>query len=303
MSVKKQIEEFITNLQNTGKHSLFRYLYSKNSNEFDPLKDTVYYSGPYWDNSEAIAAIDTILTGKWLSTGENVHKFECAFSKKFDTKYSLMVNSGSSANLVMIAALKKYLKWKDGDEIIISVVGFPTTLNPIIQNNLTPVFVDINLEDLNWNIDEIEKKITTKTKAIFVSPVLGNPGDFGKIIELCKIHNIELILDDCDSLGTTWGGLYLSSYAVASTTSFYPSHHLTAGAGGMVSSDNEELIKIARSFATWGKKCFCSGSAALLPCGQCGNRFDTWLAYVCSSCWSTVLLDSPWSSCFSCFHI
>jgi CDP-6-deoxy-D-xylo-4-hexulose-3-dehydrase len=140
-----------------------KYLYNK---KFVPGKDQVLYSGPYWDNSEILSAINALLNGKWVVAGENVHKFESQFSKKFDVKYSHMVNSGSSANLVLIAGLKKHFNWNDGDEIIVSPVGFPTTISTIVQNNLKPIFIDIEYDTLNFDINKIEEKITDKTKAI-----------------------------------------------------------------------------------------------------------------------------------------
>ena len=132
-----------------------------NKKNFNPETDSVYYSGPYWDDSEIIEIIHSVTMGKWLSSGEKVHKFEREFSKKFKFNHSVMVNSGSSANLVMFAALKKHFGWKDGDEIIVCACGFATTIAPIVQNGLKPVFVDINWDDLNWDLEEIEKKIKT----------------------------------------------------------------------------------------------------------------------------------------------
>jgi len=253
----------------------FRYLYGKK--EFVPGKSWLYYSGPYWDENEIGSALKAFCYGKWLSSGENVHKFECEFSKRFGHKQSLMVNSGSSANLVMISALKKRFGWKDGDEIIVSCVGFPTTLAPIVQNNLKPVFVDISLDDLNWDTFQIEQKITNKTVALFSSPVLGNPYDFDHVKELCKKHKIQFVGDNCDSLGSQWRGKYLTDYYVVSSCSFYASHHICCGEGGMVSSNDMDLVTEARSFATWGRDCFCVGSANLLSCGTCGKRFSKWL--------------------------
>ena len=228
------------------------------------VDNKVYYGGPSYSKEELVEAIDTLLFGKWLASGESVAKFEKEFSKKINEKFSVMVNSGSSANLVMIAALKKYLNWEDNDEILISVVGFPTTLNPLIQNNLKPVFVDIEFETLNFDLDQLESKITNKTRGIFISPVLGNPPDFDRLIEISKKYNIQLILDGCDSFGSKWDGKYLNEYCITSSCSFYPAHHLTTGEGGMVSSNIEELIKIARSFAWWGRDCYCIGSCNLL---------------------------------------
>lgn len=247
------------------------------SHEFNPERDPVLYSGPYFDTDELDAAIRSLLTSKWASSGEKVHLFEHKFSKKFNIKKSAMVNSGSSANLVMIASLKKYFGWADGDEIIISVVGFPTTLSAITINNLTPVFVDIDFEDLNWNLNQIEEKITSRTRAVFSSPVLGNPFDFDFLSEICEKNGLIHILDNCDSLGSKWKGKYLNEYAIASSTSFYPAHDITTLEGGMISSDVEELIKISKSISGWGRACYCMGKQNLLANGTCGRRFDYWI--------------------------
>ena len=245
--------------------------------DFKPGKTPVFYSGPYWDDTEVKMALEGFLTGKWLSSGENVHRFEKKFVKKFNTKYGVMVNSGSSANLVMIGAIKKILGWEDGDEIIVSPVGFPTTIAPLVQHGLKPVFVDIEFDTLNFDVNLIEKKITNKTKAIFLSPVLGNPPDMDIILDLCDLYDIELILDGCDSLGTKWNDKLLVEYSLAWSNSFFPSHHITTVGGGMVSSANTEIVSTARSMAWWGRDCHCVGPANLLPNGSCGNRFDTWL--------------------------
>lgn len=248
-----------------------------NYKEFVPGKTPVYYSGAYFDNTEIESALTAFLTGKWITAGEHVHKFQIEFAKKFKTKYAHMVNSGSSANLILITALKKHLKWNDGDEIIVSPVGFPTTISPIAQNNLTPVFIDIEMETLNFDISLITEKITSRTRAIFVSPVLGNAPNIDMLIELAKDKNILLIGDNCDSLGSKWNGKYLNEYYYAWTTSFYPAHHITTGEGGMVCSDDEQLISLCRSLTWWGRDCYCVGAANLLACGTCGKRFDRWL--------------------------
>ena len=272
MSVNDKVTNFISQLQREGE-TLFPYLANKNWKR----GDQIFYSGPYWDEREVAAAITTLLEGKWLPAGEEVNKFERAFSKMFEFKHSVMVNSGSSANLVMIAALKKYFDWQDGDEIIVCACGFPTTINPIIQNGLKPVFVDIDYSDLNWNLDQIREKITTKTKAVFSSPVLGNPYDFDKFLDIIHRYNLEYIADNCDSLGSRWRGDLLTKHAVAASCSFYPAHHISTIEGGMVSSNIEEIVQIARSFAWWGRGCYCVGSQNKLPNGVCGNRFDRWL--------------------------
>lgn len=251
------------------------YIY--NASNFEPGKTFIYYSGPYWDNREIEAAMDSFLNGKWITSGEKVFMFEKYFSSKFNCKHSFMVNSGSSANLVLMTALKKRFNWADDDEIIVSPVGFATTISVIHQNRLKPVFIDIEWDTLNFDLDQIEDKITPRTKAIFVSPVLGNPPDMDKLIAICEKHGLKLIGDNCDSLGSKWDGKYLNEYYVAFSNSFYPAHHISTGEGGMVCTNDEELKKLMVSFAWWGRDCYCVGSANLLTCGTCGKRFDNWL--------------------------
>jgi len=271
-SVEDQVGNFILHLEKEG-YKLFPFLPNR---DWKP-GDQILYSGPYWDDQEPTAAITALLTGKWLPAGENVNKFERAFSKKFEFDYSVMVNSGSSANLVMIAALKKYFDWKDGDEILVCACGFPTTINPIIQNGLKPVFVDINMDDLNWDLSQVEAKISDRTVAAFSSPVLGNPYDFDKFMEIINTNGLKYIADNCDALGSKWRGKFLTENAVAASCSFYPAHHICTIEGGMVSSNIEEVVQIARSFAWWGRGCYCVGSQNKLPNGVCGQRFDRWL--------------------------
>lgn len=246
---------------------------SYSSRDFVPGITQVLYSGPYWDHREMEMALQALLSGKWVTAGEYVTRFQNMFSKMFNVKYSHMVNSGSSANLVLITALKKHLGWKDGDEIIVSPVGFPTTIAPIVQNGLKPVFADIEMETLNFDLNEVKKKITDRTKAIFVSPVLGNPPDMDEIKRL----GVLVIGDNCDSLGSKWDGQYLNESYYAWSSSFYPAHHITTGEGGMVSSNDGDLIKEARSISWWGRDCYCVGMANLLSCGTCGKRFSKWL--------------------------
>jgi CDP-4-dehydro-6-deoxyglucose reductase, E1 len=236
--------------------------------------DQILYSGPFWDHHELEAAMNALLSGKWLSNGEYTARFQVAFARKFGVKEAHFVNSGSSANLVMIAGLKKTLGWKDGDEVIVSPVGFPTTIAPLIQNGLKPVFVDIELETLNFGLQDVELAITNKTVAIFVSPVLGNPPDLDFLTNLCSEHKIKLIGDNCDSLGSRWKGKYITDYYYAWSCSFYPAHHMSTGEGGIVCSNDFELMKNVRSFSWWGRDCYCVGSANMLSCGTCGNRFS-----------------------------
>jgi CDP-6-deoxy-D-xylo-4-hexulose-3-dehydrase len=237
----------------------------------------VQYSGQIWDDEEIFAAMNCFLNGSWITAGENVEEFQNMFSCKYNVKYSHMLNSGSSANLVMVASLKKLFSWEDGDEVIVSPVGFPTTISPLVQNNLKPVFIDIEFESLNFDVDLIEEKITDKTKAIFVSPVLGNPPDMDRIKDICKKHELLLIGDNCDSLGTLWKGENISNLYYCWSTSFYPAHHISTGEGGMVSSNDENLIRFVASFSTWGRDCHCVGTRNLSTGGSCGKRFSKWL--------------------------
>lgn len=244
--------------------------------EYEP-RAVVKYSGPYFDGSEVDAACEALKSGDWFGSGHRVDRFERAFSKKFEFASSLMVNSGSSANLVMLAALKAICGWSDGDEVAVSVVGFPTTVAPIVQNGLKPIFIDVSLDDLNWDLEDLARKITPRTVAAFSSPVLGNPYDFDRFLEIAGDNDISYVADNCDSLGSRWKGKLLTDKAVAASTSFYPAHHMTTLEGGMVSSNDEEVVTVARQFAWWGRDCYCVGRQNLLSNGTCGERFSHWL--------------------------
>lgn len=251
--------------------------YLANYHDFEPGRSQVLYSGPYWDHREIQAMLTSILQGNWIVSGDRVTEFQTAFAAQFGAAHSHMVNSGSSANLVMVAALKKHLGWQDGDEIIVSPVGFPTTIAPIIQNGLRPVFVDIELDTLNFDLDQVESVIGPRTRGIFVSPVLGNPPDMDRLVSLRDQHGIVLIGDNCDSLGTEWRGEHIAKLYYAWSCSFYPAHHICTGEGGMVSSDDAGFINTVRSISWWGRDCYCVGRANTLACGTCGRRFSEWL--------------------------
>lgn len=242
-----------------------------------PGKDTIPYSGPYWGTDELEAGVKSFLTGSWLTNGLESMQFERAFARHFGVYHAHFTNSGSSANLLLITALKKHLGWADGSEIIVSPVGFPTTVAPIAQNGMVPVFADIEMDTLNFDLTEVAGKITKKTVAIFVSPVLGNPPNMDLLVDLCKRHNIKLIGDNCDSLGTKWNGEDLTKLYYGWTTSFYAAHHMCTGEGGMVCSNDKGLIETVRSYAWWGRDCQCIGPANLSACGTCGERFKDWL--------------------------
>jgi len=244
---------------------------------FEPGVTPIFYSGPYWGPEEVAVAIESLLQGHWLAAGDEVRKFETELSRWLGQKHGLMANSGSSANLLLVESVKRRMGWQSGDEVVVSVVGFPTTVAPLIQSGLKPVFVDIELESLNFDLDLVEKAITSRTKAVFLSPVLGNPPDMDRLLAICRKHGLELLLDECDSLGSTWCGKHLGSLALASSHSFYSSHHLCTGEGGMLISDDPRLMRIARSLAWWGRDCTCVGDANLKSGGACGKRFGKWL--------------------------
>jgi CDP-6-deoxy-D-xylo-4-hexulose-3-dehydrase len=255
----------------------FNPKYISDYRNFQPGRDKVLYSGPYWDNKEITAILQSVLEGDWIVSGNKVEEFQQKFADKYHVARSHMVNSGSSANLVMIAALKKRFRWQDQDEIIVSPVGFPTTIAPIVQNQLRPKFIDIEFSTLNFDIDLLENTITKKTRAIFVSPVLGNPPDMDKLVSIADRHKLVLIGDNCDSLGSLYKDRYVNEYYTAWSCSFYPAHHICTGEGGMVCSNDPHLIDLARSFSWWGRDCYCTGQNNTLACGTCGKRFSYWL--------------------------
>jgi CDP-6-deoxy-D-xylo-4-hexulose-3-dehydrase len=273
MDVDAEIQSLITNLRK--EFQVPPYLYN-NFEKFIPGITNVYYSGPYFDDREIIAGVKSILLSKWMTAGEDVKEFEHSFARKNNQNFCVAVNS-ASANLVMIAALKRFYSWKDEDEVIVSVVGFPTTYSVLLQNNLVPVFIDIEMDTLNFDLELIEEKITPKTRAIFLSPVLGNPPNIDRLLDICERYDLRLILDGCDSLGSRWNGKLLTEYVAATSCSFYAAHEICTFEGGAITSNNRELINIARKMINWGRDCVCSGVENLLPNGICNRRFDNWI--------------------------
>ena len=191
-------------------------------------------------------------------------KFEKLLSNYFGVKYSIFVNSGSSANLVMLLTAKKYFNLNDRDKVIVPSAGFPTTLNPIIQSNLTPVFVDIELDTLNLDIDQVEIAAQNGAKAIMFAHVLGNPPNMNRLNEIKNKYNLIFLEDCCDALGSTYNNDPVGSNADLATCSFYPAHHITMGEGGFVACSNKDQENIARSIREWGRGCYCVGKKANL---------------------------------------
>lgn len=230
-------------------------------------------SGKVLDERELINMFDASMD-MWLTTGRFNDRFEKELARFLGVKYALTVNSGSSANLLAVSALTSYKLEKrqihPGDEVITLAAGFPTTINPIIQNGLVPVFVDIKLGTYTPNMEQLEKAITPRTRAIFIAHTLGNPYDLNAIKALAEKHDLWLIEDNCDALGSKFGGKYTGTFGDIGTLSFYPAHHITMGEGGAVLTNDVELYKILMSFRDWGRDCWC-------PPGRdntCGRRFE-----------------------------
>ena len=241
--------------------------------KFIPGKTPVSYAGRVYDYRELVNLVDASLEF-WLTTGRYAAEFEKKLAGFLGVKYCLLVNSGSSANLLAVTALTSPLlkgrQLKPGDEVITTACGFPTTLNPILQNNLVPVFIDVGLGNYNIQADKIEKAVSKKTKAIFTAHTLGNPVNIDRIRKIVKKHNLFWLEDNCDSLGSKYRGKYTGTFGDISTCSFYPPHHLTMGEGGAVLTDNPLLRRIIMSFRDWGRDCWCESGHD----NSCGKRFS-----------------------------
>ena len=235
--------------------------------------DKIPASGKVLDEDDLFNLIDASLD-MWLTAGRFAEEFEKEFPKFLVRRYCALVNSGSSANLIAISALTSYKlgdgRLKLGDEVITVAAGFPTTITPIIQNGLIPVFVDVDLGTYNINIEQLEMAISEKTKAIFLAHTLGNPFNVDRVVEIAKKYNLWVIEDNCDALGSKYRGKFTGTFGNISTVSFYPAHHMTMGEGGAVLTDDPKIYKIICSFRDWGRDCWC-------PPGKdntCGKRFS-----------------------------
>lgn len=244
-------------------------------------KDFVNYAGAYYDADEYEAGVRSLLNG-WLAMGNDGLKFEKEFPKQFGKTRGIVTNSGSSSNLLMMSSLtsKRGYNLPKGTKVLMPIAGFPTTLNPTLQVGFTPVFVDIELDTLNLDLDQVEKALAAdpEIKVITFAHVLGNPPNMHKLMELVKKHNLILLEDCCDALGSTYEGLPLGGFGLMSSCSFYPAHHMTMGEGGFVATNDPQQDIILRSFREWGRGCYCVGPEAnKLKCGTCGKRFNNWI--------------------------
>lgn len=240
---------------------------------FTPGQSIVRYAGRVYDAEEVVNLVDSSLEF-WLTAGRYADEFENRIAEWLGGTDGVLVNSGSSANLVAVSALTSHLlgerQLKPGDEVITAAAGFPTTINPIIQNRLMPVFVDVQLGTYVPSFETIAAAIGPKTRAIFMAHTLANPFPVRRLRELCQGRNILLVEDCCDALGSTHAGKPCGSFGIAGSLSFYPAHHITMGEGGAVVTADPDYARAARSFRDWGRDCYCAAAEN----NTCGRRFS-----------------------------
>ena len=240
---------------------------------FIPGESTIPVSGRVFDAAELRTLVDASLDF-WLTTGRFAQQFEREFAAFFGVRDAILVNSGSSANLLAISSLTSpklgERRLHPGDEVITSAAGFPTTVNPIVQNGLVPVFVDIELPTYNVDVSALEAALSPRTRAIILAHTLGNPFDLDAVTDFARRHGLWLIEDCCDAVGSLYRGRRVGAFGDLATVSFYPAHHITMGEGGSVLTDRPLLKTLVESFRDWGRDCWCE------PGNQntCGKRFD-----------------------------
>jgi CDP-6-deoxy-D-xylo-4-hexulose-3-dehydrase len=263
----------IQNLQNQQLIDSIREIARNKTNKIIiPGENYIPVTGKVLDEDDIIMGVDSMLDS-WLTAGRYSEEFERKLARYMGSRFSFLVNSGSSANLLAFYALTSPKLGdraiKPGDEIITVAAGFPTTINPMLQFGCVPVFLDIEIPTYNIKADQIESAITPKTKAIMIAHTLGNPFNLDKVMGIAKKYNLWVIEDDCDSLGATYNDKKTGTFGDLATLSFYPAHHITMGEGGAVLVNNTQLKKITESFRDWGRDCWC-------PPGKdntCGERY------------------------------
>jgi CDP-6-deoxy-D-xylo-4-hexulose-3-dehydrase len=237
-----------------------------------PGENYIPVTGKVLDEDDILLGVDSMLDA-WLTAGRFSDEFERKLASYMGSRFSFLVNSGSSANLLAFYSLTSpklgERAIKPGDEIITVAAGFPTTINPMLQFGCVPVFLDIDIPSYNIKADQIESAVTTKTKAIMLAHTLGNPFNLDIVMQVAKKYNLWVIEDDCDSLGATYNGKKTGTFGDLSTLSFYPAHHITMGEGGAVLVNNAKLKKIAESFRDWGRDCWCAPGKD----NTCGERY------------------------------
>lgn len=239
---------------------------------FVPGRTPVPCAGRVFDAEELVHLVDAALDF-WLTSGRYAVRFEHEFARFVGVRHAALCNSGSSANLLAVAALTSpklgERRLRRGDEVVTVAAAFPTTVSPLIQYGLVPVFVDVDLGTYNANPDRVAEAITPRTRAIILAHTLGNPFDLDRIGELARRHHLWFIEDNCDALGSKWNGRSTGSFGDLATVSFYPAHHITMGEGGCVLTEDPLLKTIVESFRDWGRDCWCATGAD----NTCGKRF------------------------------
>jgi CDP-6-deoxy-D-xylo-4-hexulose-3-dehydrase len=240
--------------------------------EFDPANPSVPVSGKVFGPEEVVELVRTSLDF-WLTAGPETKRFERELARRAGLRHALMVNSGSSANLAAVTALTSPLlgdrALKPGDEVITVAAGFPTTVNPLVQNGLIPVFVDVALPTYNIDPAQLEAAVSDRTRAVVIAHTLGNPFDLGAVTDLCRRHGLLLIEDCCDALGATYDGRPVGTFGELATLSFYPAHHITTGEGGAVLANRGIMKRIVEIVRDWGRDCWCDPGCD----NTCGKRF------------------------------
>ena len=243
------------------------------SRPFVPGRDLAHYAGRVFDAEELCNLVDSSLDF-FLTANRYAERFEAEFADYLGVSDALLVNSGSSANLVALTTLTSPKlgdrRLKPGDEVLTVAAGFPTTLAPILQNNLVPAFVDVNLGDYTADPERLSAAIGPRTRAIMMAHTLGVPFDLDAVGEIARRHDLWVIEDNCDALGSRYRGRLTGTFGHLGTMSFYPAHHITMGEGGCVVTNDERLARIARSFRDWGRDCYCAGGES----NTCGTRFS-----------------------------
>jgi CDP-6-deoxy-D-xylo-4-hexulose-3-dehydrase len=241
--------------------------------DFTPGESAVLYAGRVFDEDDVSTLVDSSLDF-WLTAGRFCQQFEKQLARFVGIREAVVCNSGSSANLLALSALTSpklgERALKPGDEVITLAAGFPTTLNPIVQNRLTPVFVDLDLATYGVNVAQLEAAITPKTRAIMIAHTLGNPFELDRVMELAKKNNLWVVEDNCDALGSTYRGQMTGTFGDVATLSFYPAHHITMGEGGAVLTKSPQLRVLIESFRDWGRDCWCAPGKD----NTCGKRFE-----------------------------
>ena len=240
--------------------------------EFVPGSTMVPVSGRVFDEEEIESLVESSLDF-WLTTGRFAEQFEREFARFVGVREAILVNSGSSANLLAVTALTSERlgerRLKPGDEVVTLAAGFPTTVNPIVQNGLVPVFVDVHIPTFNVDVSQLEAALSDRTRAVIFAHTLGNPFDLDAVVAFAKKHNLWLIEDCCDALGSTYRGQKVGTLGDLATVSFYPAHHITMGEGGCVLTEKPLLRTLVESFRDWGRDCWCAPGKE----NTCGKRF------------------------------